>query len=419
MPQEYITILENRRIALGVTGSIAAYKAVDLASKLTQAGSMVDVIMTEAATRFVSPLTFESVTGRSAYVDLWQSAGRDLPTHIAHIGLGHQADLMIVAPATANTLAKLATGMADNLLTVTALAVHGPVVVAPAMDGGMYENPATQANLQTLRSRGMIVIDPDEGHLASGMTGIGRLPDTFRLMGEIRRALGATGELAGRHIVITAGGTREPLDPVRYLSNRSTGKQGYALAQAALDVGASVTLITTPTALRPPVGANVVSVTTAVEMRDAVLAHVDRADALIMAAAVADFRPATPSEQKIKKSANPDESTTLPLVRNPDILLEVKEHARKTGWPRVTVGFAAESQDLIDYARSKLENKGLDLIVANDITATDSGFGSDYNRVLILDRKGGHQWLELATKAKIGETIIARVADVLLGSSPA
>lgn len=418
MPQEYTTILENRRILLGVTGSVAAYKAVDLASKLTQAGAQVDVVMTEAAQRFVGPITFEAVTGRPVYTDLWQAPEGDLPTHIAHIGLGEHADLLAVIPASANTLARLAAGMADDLLSVTALALHSRLLVAPAMDGNMYDHPATQANLDTLRSRKVIVIEPEAGHLASGMLGKGRLPSTQTLMGEIRRALGRHGNLAGHKIVVTAGGTHEPLDPVRYLTNRSTGKQGYALAQAALDAGADVTLITTPTALPCPVGAEIVPVLTAHEMRDAVLAHADGTDALIMAAAVADFRPTEVSTQKIKKSSDQKENLSIGLSRNPDVLMDIKEYGKTSGYPRVTVGFAAESRDLMDYARAKLESKRLDLIVANDITATDSGFGADNNRVLILDHKGGQQWLDLASKAKIAETIIARVASMLLGSSP-
>lgn len=419
MPQEYTTILENRRILLGVTGSVAAYKAVDLASKLTQAGAQVDVIMTEAAQHFVGPITFEAVTGRPVYTDLWQTtSGGALPTHIAHIGLGEHADLMAVVPASANTIARLAAGMADDLLSVTALAQHSRMLVAPAMDGNMYDHPATQANIETLRARKVRVLEPEVGHLASGMMGKGRLPDTYTLMGEIRRALGKHGILSGQKIVITAGGTHEPLDPVRFLTNRSTGKQGYALAQAALDAGADVTLITTPTALPKPVGATVVPVLTANEMRDAVLAHADGTAVLIMAAAVADFRPVEVSDSKIKKSSTKGDTVSITLTRNPDVLMDIKEYGKTSGFPRVTVGFAAESQNLVEYARAKLETKRLDLIVANDITATDSGFGADDNRVLILDHKGGQQWLDLASKAKIGETIIARVASLLLGSSP-
>ncbi|MBN2470053.1 MAG: bifunctional phosphopantothenoylcysteine decarboxylase/phosphopantothenate--cysteine ligase CoaBC, partial [Anaerolineae bacterium] len=396
MPQEITTILEQRRIILGVAGSVSAYKAVDLASQLTQAGASVDVIMTRGAQHFVGPLTFEAVTGRPVFTDLWNSTSGELPTHIAHIGLGEHAELIAVVPASANVLARMAVGMADDLLTVTALAARCPLLVAPAMDGGMYEHPATQANLATLKSRGAIIVEPDTGRFASGFTGKGRLPNTARLMGEIRRGLGRNGMLAGYRILVTAGGTHEPLDPIRYLTNRSTGKQGYALAQAALDAGAEVTLITTPTALPRPIGAQVVDVLTASDLRDAVLDHIEGVDVLIMAAAVADFRPVTVSEQKIKKSAK-NESVDIAMVQNPDVLMEIKRYSQESGWPRVTVGFAAESHDLIDYARAKLEDKHLDLIVANDITDTVSGFGADNNRVLILDRKGGQQWLDLAS----------------------
>ena len=413
---ETITILEHKHIILGVTGSIAVYKAVDLASKLTQAGAQVDVIMTEAARQFVAPIAFQSVTGRPVYTSMWGTdAGGGLPTQIAHVGLGEGADLFVVAPITANSMAKMAAGLADDLLSVTALAARCPVVIAPAMDGGMYAHPATQANIETLVRRGVTVIEPDEGRFASGLMGKGRFPETPALIGHIRRALGRKGPLAGRKVVVTAGGTRELLDPVRYLTNHSSGKQGYALAQAALDAGADVTLISTVNTLPVPVGAALVPVDAAVEMRDAVLKYVNQADALIMAAAVADFRPAEVAAQKIKKSTQGDDAPTLKLVRNPDILLAVKDRREQSGWPRVVVGFAAESQDLIANAQSKLARKGADLFVANDITAPDAGFQADTNRVIILDREGGQETLELASKARISETIIRRVAGLLVG----
>jgi phosphopantothenoylcysteine decarboxylase / phosphopantothenate---cysteine ligase len=409
---ERITLLEDKRIILGVTGSIAAYKAADLASKLTQAGALVDVIMTEAAQKFVTPLTFQSVTGRPVYTQMWltDSSG-GLPTHIAHVGLGEGADLLVVAPATANTLAKMAHGLADDLLSVTALAMRCPVVVAPAMDGGMYQHPATQANLKTRAGRGVTVIEPDGGRFASGLVGKGRLPETAALLGEIRRVLGRGGSLAGRKIVVTAGGTREPLDPVRHITNRSSGKQGYALAQAALDAGAHVVLISTVHELAIPVGAMLVSVNSAEDMQHAVQQHADHADALIMAAAVADFRPASVAAQKIKKSNDPNEGLHIDLERTADILLTVKVQRAETGWPRVVVGFAAESQDLLANAQSKLDRKGLDLIVANDISAQDAGFETDTNRVTLLDKNGTREQLDLASKARISEEIIRRIAD--------
>jgi phosphopantothenoylcysteine decarboxylase/phosphopantothenate--cysteine ligase len=409
-----ITVLDQKRIVLGVTGSIAVYKAVDLASKLTQAGALVDVTMTDAAQKFVTPLTFQSVTGRPVYTTMWFSdSGGGLPTHIAHVGLGEGADLFVVAPITANTMAKMAHGLADDLLSVTALAVRCPVVIAPAMDGGMYAHPATQANLQTLRERGVMVIEPEEGRFASGLVGKGRFPETPTLIGEIRRVLGRGGPLAGKKIVVTAGGTREPLDPVRHITNRSSGKQGYAVAQAGLDAGADVILISTVRDLSLPVGALCVPVNTAEEMLHAVLKHTQGADALIMAAAVADFRPARVAGQKIKKSADNEAGLQLSLSRTADILVAVKEQRSANGWPRVTVGFAAESQDLLANAQSKLARKGVDLMVANDISAADAGFEVDTNRVTILDAQGNREALDLASKSSIAEAVIRRVAALL------
>ncbi len=410
----YITLLHQKRIILAVTGSIAVYKAVDLASKLTQAGALVDVIMTEAALQFITPLTFQSVTGRPVYTNLWEVGhGSGLPTHIAHVGLGEGADLLVVAPATANTLAKLAHGLADDLLSVTALAARCPLIVAPAMDGGMYLHPAMQANLHTLRERGAIIIEPDEGRFASGLVGKGRLPETPALIGHMRQALGQRGGLKGRQIIVTAGGTREPIDPVRFITNRSSGKQGYAIAQAAVDAGGSVTLITTTHDLPLPVGVTRVMVGSAAEMLHAVLDHSTQADALIMAAAVADFRPDRVAEQKIKKKDDSQEAPTLTLTRTPDILMQIKERRRTSGFPRVVVGFAAESEHLLAHARAKLERKGLDMLVANDITAPDAGFEVDTNRVVMLDADGSQTPLDLAQKSWIAEAIIARVAAKL------
>src|SRR6266542_3467664 len=293
-----MSVLLGKRIILGVTGSIAAYKAADLASKLTQAGAQVDVILTGAAEKFITPLTFQSVTGRRAFVDsdLWGNEA-----HVLHVGLGHTVDLVIVAPCTANTISKLAHGAADSLLTVTALAANCPLLMAPAMDGGMFDHPATQENVDTLKKRGAIILGPAEGHLASGLSGTGRMLEPMDILGHARLALGGNGRLATKKVVVTAGGTQEPLDPVRVLTNRSSGKQGYALAQAALDAGAQVTLITTPTSLTPPVGAHVVNVETAKQMLEAVVDQSAESDALIMASAVADFRPRSMSKDKIKK----------------------------------------------------------------------------------------------------------------------
>ena len=411
--QEKITLLDGKRIVLGVTGSIACYKAVDLASKLTQAGALVDVIMTEAAQQFVTPLTFQAVTGRAVYTDLWRAESGGLPTHIAHVGLAEGADLFAVIPATADTLAKLAHGFAHDLLSITALAARCPLLVAPAMDGHMYAHAAVAANVYTLRERGTWIIEPEEGRFASGLVGKGRLPETATLMGALRQALGTDGVLAGRHVVVTAGGTREPLDPVRYLTNRSSGKQGYALAQAALDAGARVTLISSARGLPTPYGAEVAAIETAAELHDAVLAHTAGADALIMAAAVADFRQRTVAQEKITKSDQNNDAPTLELERTADILGAVKMRRAETGYPRVAVGFAAESRDLLNYAREKMRRKGVELLVANDITASDAGFDVDTNRVIMLDAQGGQESLALMSKAQVSEAVIVRVAALL------
>ena len=400
-----MTILNAKRVLLGVSGSIACYKAADLASKLTQLGAAVDVVLTSAALNFVSPLTFQSVTGRRAYADadLWGPEG-----HVLHVSLGRQAELLVIAPATANTLAKLATGQADNLLTLTALASTGPLLLAPAMDGGMYQHVATQANLKTLKERGAVIVGPQRGHLASGLSGVGRMVEPGELLGHIRLLLGRSGLLAGRKVLVTAGGTQEALDPVRALTNRSSGKQGYALAQAALDQGAEVTLISAPTALTPPIGCKLVSVTSAQEMLAAVLAAAKGCDILFMAAAVADFRPSKEARQKIKRAAGVPKLT---LLANPDILLELRKAKGKK--PKVIVGFAAESKDLAASAKQKLKAKHLDLIVANDITAQDAGFEVDTNRVILLDRSGHRQDLPLMSKAEVARIIVERAAALL------
>ena len=405
-----VALLRDKRVILGVCGSIAVYKAVDLASKLTQAGAQVDVIMTEAAQRFVTPLAFQAVSGRPVYSDMWRAeTSGGLPSHIAHIGLAEAADLLAIAPATANTLAKLAHGLADDMLALTALAATCPLLIAPAMDGGMARHPATQANLEILRGRGAHIIEPESGRLASGLSGSGRLPETPVLLGQIRRVLGLDGELAGHRLVVTAGGTREAIDPVRYISNRSSGKQGYAIAQAAIDAGADVALISAAD-LPPPLGATLVAVDSAESMSAAVLEQVAEASALIMTAAVADYRPRAISERKIKKAEG---RLTLPLAPTPDILMAVKAQRELTGYPKIVVGFAAESENLVENASGKLQAKGLDLLVANDITAEDAGFAVDDNRVVVLDLDGGLHTIELTSKAAIGAYIIERVGSLL------
>jgi len=408
-----IALLRDKRIVLGVTGSIAAYKAVDLASKLTQAGAQVITLLTTAAQQFVTPLTFQAVTGQPVYTDLWQPGLGGLPTHIAHVGLAEAADLFVIAPATAATLARLAGGHADDLITLTALATRCPLLIAPAMDGSMYQHPATQANIARLTGYGATIIPPEVGRFASGLVGEGRLPETPTLIGAIRHALGRGGPLAGRHIVVTAGGTREPLDPIRYLTNRSSGKQGCALAQAALDAGAAVTLITAARGLPTPFAAQIIPVETAEALHDAVLTQIAHADALIMAAAVADFRPAHTADHKLKKSPADTDGLMLALTRTPDILAAVRDQRQQTGFPRRVIGFAAETDAVITYAQDKLTRKGLDLIAANDVTAADAGFDVDTNRLILIGADGEPEPLGLLSKAAAAEAVIARLAALL------
>lgn len=402
-----MNIFKGKRLLLGVTGSIAAYKAVDLASKLTQLGLEVDTILTRAAAEFVSPLTFQSVTGRRAYTDrdLWGAEG-----HVLHIGLGKDIDLALLAPATANTMAALFAGDAGNLLTLTLLASEAPLMLAPAMDGCMFTHTATQSNLAALKERGVKIIGPQSGHLASGLRGVGRMVEPRDLVGYVRRALGRKGPLAGRKVVVSAAGTHEAIDPVRVIANRSSGKQGYALAQAALDLGAEVTLVSGPTALPAPLGLELISVESAREMETAVLEATQAADALLMAAAVADFRPAQSAESKLKRAKG---VPTIELAANPDILKAVAARRAQSGFPKVLVGFAAESDDLLENAQAKLQAKGLDLLAANDISAPDAGFEVDTNRVLLLDKEGGQQQLELMSKDAVARAILQRLIALL------
>jgi phosphopantothenoylcysteine decarboxylase/phosphopantothenate--cysteine ligase len=400
-----MSILSGKRILLGVTGSIAAYKAADLASKLTQAGAQVDVILTGAGEKFVTPLTFQSVTGRRAYTDndLWGDEA-----HVLHVSLGNTADLLVIAPCTAGTMAKLAHGIADNLLTVTALAATCPILIAPAMDGGMFDHPATQANLQTLQTRSVLVAGPAAGRLASGFSGVGRMLEPMEILGHIRVALGRHGKLAGKKIIVTAGGTQEALDPVRVITNHSSGRQGYALAQSALDAGADVTLITAPTALTPPVGAKVVHANSVQEMLDALMN--ETADALIMAAAAADFRPKQAAKDKLKKR---DGIPQIQLEAAPDVLKTVSGSSGVEKRFKVTAGFAAESRDLLANASEKLKSKGLDLIAANDISAKDAGFAVETNRITLLFADGTREPLPLMSKSEAAEKIIEHIARLL------
>ena len=391
---------------LGVTGSIAAYKSAELASKLTQAGSQVDVILTTSAEKFITPLTFQSVTGRHAFTepDLWGGEA-----HVLHVGLAHAADLLVIAPCTANTAAKLAHGLADNLLTITALAAVCPVMIAPAMDGGMFDAPATQANLDLLKDRGVYVAGPAEGHLASGLTGTGRMLEAAELLGHIRILLGRKGRLAGKKVLITAGGTREALDPVRMITNRSSGKQGYALAQAAIDLGAETTLVSTTSSLTVPVGARLIPVESALQMRDAVMAELPGADALVMSAAVADFRPKDIAADKMKKR---DGLPRIELEATPDILRTVTASPVR---PRVVAGFAAESRDLLENANEKLKAKNLDMIAANDISAEGAGFAGETNRITLLFANGQREELPLMDKSEAAAIIMEHIAALMEG----
>lgn len=393
-------MLRDRQIVLGITGSIAAYKAADLASKLTQGGARVDVLMTEAATRFITPLTLRSLTGRPVFLDMFDP-GAELAEE--HVELARRADAVMLAPASATTIAKLAQGLADDMVSLTVLATEAPVLVAPAMDHQMYENAATQANLATLRERGYVIVGPAEGRLASGRMGLGRLEETEVLLGALRHVLGRQGDLAGRRVVVSAGGTREALDPVRFITNASSGKMGYALAEAARDRGADVTLVSTVSALPCPYGVCLVPVETVAEMREAVLSSCRGADALIMAAAVSDYRPVERALHKVKKGP---ERVSLELEKTPDFLLEVKGSI-------VKVGFAAETDDLLANARTKLRAKGLDLIAANDVTAPGSGFGVDTNEVTLIDPSGGEEALPLMSKYDVAQRILDRVVALL------
>ena len=402
-----IPILKGRKVVVGVSGGIAAYKAADLTSRLVKAGAQVDVVMTQAAAEFVRPLTFQALTHRPVALEmfsLWQE------TEIGHVSLGKRADLMVIAPATASTLAKLAHGLADNMLTTTALACRGPILLAPAMESGMWGNPATVANMEVLGRRGYFSVGPDSGRLASGAEGVGRMSEPDAILDAARWVLGRNGPLAGKKVVVTAGGTREAIDPVRFVGNHSSGKMGFALAYAARDRGAEVTLVHGPAARTAPHGVRAVAVESAEQMQAAVLDAAVDAAAIIMAAAVADYRPKAAAEHKIKKTQG---EMALELVRTPDILAAVTTRRAQSGSPRVVIGFAAETCNVLENAREKLTRKGLDLIVANDVLAADSGFGVDTNRVILIDAGGGAASLPLMSKQAVAEAVLDRLAALL------
>ena len=390
--------VRNKRIVLGVTGSIASYKAADLASKLVQSGALVDTVLTKSATEFVSELTFKSLTHREVYTNLYST---DSSLSINHVALAESADLIIVAPATANTIAKIANGISDDVLTTTILATTAPIIIAPAMDANMFDNPATEANVSTLIARGIFIAGPAEGRLASGLVGRGRMIEPFDVISAANMLLGKDGDFSGKKIVVSAGGTEEAIDPVRTITNRSSGKMGYAIAEAARDRGAIVSLVAAPNNLARPVGISVTNIKSADDMKKAIEDECLEADALIMAAAVADWRPSEKLDSKAKK--NQSDTWSLELVKNPDIIASINSTNL------IKVGFAAESENLVENSKTKIKSKNLDFIVANDITASDSGFSVDTNKVTIIHADGTTEALPLMSKYDVAHSILDRV----------
>jgi phosphopantothenoylcysteine decarboxylase / phosphopantothenate---cysteine ligase len=396
--------LEGRRILLGVTGGIAAYKAAHLTRLLTGAGAEVQVVMTPAATRFVGPDTFAALTGRPVHSDVFERTEA-----VLHVRLAHDADVAVVAPATANLLAKLAAGLADDLLTSTLLEARCPLVLAPAMHTGMWEHPATQANVRALGDRGATLVGPATGALAAGDEGTGRMAEPEEIMEAVVRMLrgaAGSGELAGRRILVTAGPTHEPIDPVRFIGNRSSGKMGYAVATEAVRRGATVVMVTGPVAEPDPPGVDVVRIETAAEMADVVLDRFAACDAVVMAAAVADFRPASPAEEKIKKDSAP---RAVPLEPTVDILSTLGKRKER----QALVGFAAETSDLEAQGRRKLTEKNLDLIVVNEVGKPGTGFGSNTNRAALLSRSGDEVGFREWTKRELAAAICDRLGAML------
>lgn len=391
-------MLQGKKIVLGVTGGIAVYKAVDLVSRLRKAGCEVRVVMTEHAQQFVTPLTFKEISGNAVATSMW-NANQEF--NVEHIALANWADAFLVAPATANILAKMACGIADDLLSTTLLAAQAPIVVCPAMNTGMYQNPATQENIAKLQERGVTVMPPAVGHLACGTSGPGRLPEPQQIV-EFMSAFfaGREGDLRGLRVLVTAAGTREPIDPVRYVGNRSSGKMGYAVAQMAAERGADVLLISGPSALATPPNVRVVNVETTNEMLEACLAAYGDVDIVIKAAAVADYRPRDVADQKIKKKT--DDALTVVMDKNPDILKTLGAKKEQ----QVLVGFAAETQNLLANAREKVVKKNLDMIVANDVTAAGAGFNSDTNIVKFLFANGDVRELEQMPKVDVANRIL-------------
>ena len=393
----------GKNILIGVTGGIAAYKVVEVASRLKKSGANVRVMMTRAATEFVSPRTFQEITGNAVFVEMFGDAAH---FHVAHVALADFADMVLIAPATANFLAKAAHGIADDLLTTTILAFDKEILIAPSMNTKMYENPATQANLAILKARGVKILEPASGNLACGTVGKGRLPEPEEIYAAIEKMF-SLGVLNGKRILVTAGGTIEAIDPVRYIGNRSSGRMGYEIAKSAVKTGAEVILISGKAEIEPPNGLkHFAKVESALEMREEVLKYFETVDAVIMSAAVADYRIKKPASQKIKKS---DENLTLELVKNPDILRELGTLKKS----QILIGFAAETQNILEYANKKLVEKNLDFIVANDVTAEGAGFGVSTNIASIIWRDGIVENFSKMSKAELAEKIIQRLSKLL------
>jgi len=420
-------MLHGKTVLLGVSGGIAAYKAVEICSRLVKLGAEVHVLMTEAATRLVAPLTFQAISGNPVKVDLM---GEQVHGHVDHVTLTHRAELLIIAPATANTIARLAGGHAGDWITVTALGVRCPVLVAPAMEAEMYANPLTQRNLRILAELGWAIMEPEEGRLASGLMGKGRLPEPAAIVERALELLGVGGakagpgtgdvaavpgrvggrDLSGRRVLVTAGTTREPFDPVRFIGNRSTGRMGYAIAAAAAARGAEVVLVSGPTTLEAPQGVRLVPVESCQQMLEACLAEFPAADVTVAAAAPADYRPSTVAPEKIKKAGD---ELTVTLVKNPDIIAELGRRKRPG---QVTVAFAAETENLLENARQKLVSKRADFVVANDVTAEGAGFGTETNRVVFVTPDGAEE-LPLMSKREVADRILDRAAALLEGGA--
>jgi len=390
--------LTNKRIVLGVTGSIACYKALELASKLVQNGALVDTIMTKSSQEFLTPLAFKSITHRDVLTNMY-----DINSEFAinHVGLAESADIIVIAPATANTIAKISNGMSDDSLTTTVLASKCPIVIAPAMDGNMFDNPATQSNIATLISRGVFISGPEYGRLASGLIGNGRMTSPKNLVDIITMTLGSKGDLSGKKILISAGGTTEPIDPVRFITNKSSGKMGYSIAAAARDRGANVTLVSASNMLENPIGIQIKKVRTSSEMYDVISKEITEMDAIIMAAAVSDWTPKKYSDSKSKK--NGSENWSIDLIKTTDIIANISKPNL------IKIGFAAESDNLIQNGKSKIQSKSLDLIVANDILDKENGFESDTNKVSIIHPNGDVEIIPTMPKYEVGNEILDRM----------